>query len=66
MPLPGFDMKVLNENGEECAELETGSIAISTPLPPGFMTTLYNNDDRFVEAYMTEFEGYYSAGAYQK
>ena len=39
-----------------------GSIAIKMPLPPGFMTTLYNNDARFQTAYLDEFPGYYSAG----
>jgi hypothetical protein len=39
-----------------------GAIAIKMPLPPGFMTTLYNNDARYEEAYLSEFPGYYSAG----
>jgi propionyl-CoA synthetase len=39
-----------------------GSIAIKCPLPPGFMTTLYEDDERYREAYLDEFPGYYSAG----
>lgn len=38
-----------------------GNIALRLPLPPGFMTTLWQNDDRFKEAYMSEFPGFYSA-----
>jgi len=38
------------------------SIAIKLPLPPGFMTTLYNNHERFKSAYLEEFPGFYAAG----
>lgn len=42
---------------------ELGSIAIKLPFPPGTMQTLYNNDQRYVDAYLTEFgDTYYSAG----
>ena len=62
LPLPGYDMTVLGEEGEEVGDGEMGSIAIKMPLPPGFMTTLYNNDARYESAYLAEFPGYYSAG----
>lgn len=62
LPLPGFDMRVLGEDGKEVRKGEMGSIAIRMPLPPGFMTTLYNNDPRFESAYLSEFPGFYSAG----
>jgi propionyl-CoA synthetase len=63
LPLPGYDMCVLDpESGEELSDGEMGAIAIKMPLPPGFMTTLYNNDARYEEAYLSEFPGYYSAG----
>lgn len=65
MPLPFFEMKVLQPADEETgtaggAELpvnEQGSIAIKLPMPPGFMTTLYKNDARYKEAYLEEFPG---------
>jgi len=62
LPLPGFDIQVLDEAGAELGPDEMGSVAIKLPLPPGFMTTLYENDERFVESYLDEFPGYYSAG----
>lgn len=63
LPLPGYDMQVLcPESGVQLPDGEMGSIAIKLPLPPGFMTTLFNNDARYLEAYMSEFPGYYSAG----
>ena len=37
------------------------ALAVKMPLPPGFMTTLYNNDARYEEAYLAQFPGYYSA-----
>lgn len=61
LPLPGYDMRVLNEAGEEVGCGEMGTIALKLPLPPGFMSTLWENDERFNEIYMTEFPGYYSA-----
>lgn len=62
LALPGYDMKVLDDAGAEVAANEMGSIAIKLPLPPGFMTTLYNNEARFKSAYLDDFPGYYSAG----
>lgn len=60
LPLPGFDMVVLDPSGCQVPTGHMGSIAIRLPLPPGFMTTLLNNDERFVDAYLTEFPGFYS------
>ncbi|KAH8061009.1 synthetase [Aureococcus anophagefferens] len=62
LPLPGYDLRVLDAGGAEVARGDMGSIAIKCPLPPGFMTTLYEDDARFREAYLDEFPGYYSAG----
>jgi len=64
LPLPGFDVQVLDPEtkGRITTPGILGSIAIKLPLPPGFMPTLYNNNSRFHEAYLSEFPGYYSAG----
>tara|TARA_B100000780_G_C21117933_1_gene452482 strand:+ start:96 stop:1733 length:1638 start_codon:yes stop_codon:yes gene_type:complete len=64
LPNPGYDVKVLDaETHEEMPVGELGSIAIKLPFPPGTMQTLYNNDQRYVDAYLTEFGNeYYSAG----
>eukprot|EP00941_MAST-03F_sp_MAST-3F-sp1_P004566 g4566.t1 len=62
LPLPGYNMKVLRPNGDESPVDEMGSIAIQMPLPPGFMTTLYENPKRYEEAYLEEFPGFYSTG----
>ena len=64
LPLPGFDVKVLDaETKKELPFGELGSFAIKLPFPPGTMQSLYNNDKRFLEAYLTEFgQGYYNTG----
>ena len=41
---------------------EIGAIVVKLPMPPGSLPTLWNNDDRFVESYMSEFPGYYKTG----
>ena len=58
-PAPGWDVRVVDEN---CRELESGTIGalvIKLPLPPGTFPTLWNANERFVEAYLTEFPGFY-------
>ena len=60
LAVPGFDVRVLDDAGNEVAAGDTGSIAIKTPLPPGCLPTLWNNDDGFVDTYLSAFPGYYS------
>jgi propionyl-CoA synthetase len=60
VPMPGFDVQVLDENGKPVAAAGTlGNIVIKLPLPPGSLPTLWNADERFREAYLTAFPGYY-------
>ncbi len=61
-PVPGFDIRVLDEQGEEVAAGEIGALAIKLPLPPGSFTTLWGNDERFVSSYFKAFPGYYETG----
>jgi propionyl-CoA synthetase len=64
LPLPGYDVQVLDaESHEEMPPGELGSLAIKLPFPPGTMQTLWQNDQRYVDAYLTEFgDEYYSCG----
>ena len=59
VPMPGYDVRVLDEAGHEVPAGTTGAIALKLPLPPGCLTTLWGNDARFREAYLAEFPGYY-------
>lgn len=53
-PLVGFDVQVLNEQtGQPVPAGEKGVVAIVPPLPPGVMSTIWQNDQRFVDAYFT-------------
>ncbi|MCP5417281.1 MAG: propionyl-CoA synthetase [Chromatiaceae bacterium] len=60
--VPGYDVRVLDENGNEEAPGEIGRIMIKLPMPPGCLPTLWQNDDRFVESYLSANEGYYLTG----
>ena len=61
-PVPGYNVKVLDENGEELPDETEGTIAIKLPLPPGCLTTLWEKDDAYVSSYLETFAGYYSTG----
>jgi len=60
--VPGYDVRVLDENGKEEAPGEIGRIMIKLPMPPGCLPTLWQNDDRYVESYLSANEGYYLTG----
>lgn len=60
--VPGFDVVVLDEAGAEVAPGVMGALAIRLPLPPGTLLGLWNNDNAFIEKYLTEYPGYYNAG----
>ncbi|AEF39274.1 propionyl-CoA synthetase [Hoyosella subflava] len=62
VPVPGYDVRVLRPNGEECAPDEEGAICVKLPLPPGTLPTLWGDDDRYVAAYLSAFPGYYLTG----
>ena len=62
VPMPGYDVQILNEAGEPQPAGTLGSIAIKLPLPPGTLPTLWNADDRYKKSYLTTFPGYYETG----
>jgi propionyl-CoA synthetase len=57
--VPGYDVRVVNQDMEELPTGEMGDIVIKLPLPPGTMLTIWKADNRFVENYMTRYPGYY-------
>ena len=60
--VPGWNIQVLDPACEPVAPGEIGAISIKLPLPPGALPTLWRNDDRFVDSYMSEYPGYYQTG----
>ncbi|MBR45745.1 MAG: propionyl-CoA synthetase [Rhodospirillaceae bacterium] len=58
-PVPGMDVRVVDDNNDEVKPREIGALVIKLPLPPGTFPTLWNARKRFIEAYLEEFPGYY-------
>ena len=59
VPMPGYTVEVVDEAAKPLPPNTMGSIVIKLPMPPACLPTLWNQDDRFREAYLTEFPGYY-------
>jgi propionyl-CoA synthetase len=59
VPVPGYDVRVLDDDDRECVADQIGAIVVKLPLPPGALTTLWNADDHFVDSYLRRFPGYY-------
>jgi len=59
VPMPGYDVQVLDETGAPVPVGDIGAICIKQPLPPGCLPTLWQNDERFQESYMDAFPGFY-------
>ena len=57
--VPGYDVRVLDDDGHETPTGTIGNVVIKLPLPPGCLPTLWNNDAGYEEAYLTRFPGYY-------
>jgi len=62
VPMPGFDIKVLDSTGKELPAGKLGAIAIKLPLPPGTLPTLWNAPERFKSSYLDKYAGYYETG----
>jgi propionyl-CoA synthetase len=61
-PVPGYDIHILDPQGNEQPAGEIGSLVIKLPMPPGTLYTLWNNDAGFVEKYLKDYPGYYQSG----
>jgi propionyl-CoA synthetase len=59
VPMPGYDVQIVDEACKPVAANKMGSIVVKMPLPPGCLPTLWQQDDRFSESYLAEFPGYY-------
>ena len=62
VPLPGYDIDVLDAEGKKLGPNQLGSIVVKLPLPPGSLPTLWNADERYLKSYLTTFPGYYETG----
>jgi propionyl-CoA synthetase len=63
LPVPGYQVQIVDGIGEIVNEPEVeGNIAIKLPMPPGTLATLWGNDQRYIDSYLTAFPGYYASG----
>ncbi len=62
MPVPGYDVRIVDPDGAEVKAGETGDIVVRLPLPPGCLPTLWQDDERFVASYLSAHPGYYTTG----
>jgi propionyl-CoA synthetase len=60
--VPGYDVRVLDEGGAEAPVDGIGNIAIRLPLPPGTLSTMWNNDHGYRRYYLDPYPGYYLTG----
>ena len=60
--VPGWKIDVLDESCKPVPPGEIGAISLKLPLPPGSLPTLWQNDQRFVDSYLTKYPGYYETG----
>ncbi len=59
VPMPGWDVRVVDESNREVPAGMIGSLVAKLPMPPGAFPTLWQQDQRFRETYLAEFPGYY-------
>ena len=62
VPVPGYDVRVLDERGEPVPPGTEGAICLRLPMPPGTLPTLWGDDERFVSSYLAAHDGYYLTG----
>ena len=65
--VPGYDVRVFDDEGRDLPAGEMGSITVKLPLPPGCLPTLWNNEEGYRKAYLEQYPGYYvtSDGGYR-
>ncbi len=62
VPMPGFHVEILDDNGDLVADNTLGSIVIKLPLPPSCLSTIWGANNVFLEKYLKRFPGYYETG----
>ena len=62
VPMPGFAIDILDDNGQVLAANELGAIAVKLPLPPSCLPTIWGADAAFIDKYLSTFPGYYETG----
>jgi len=58
-PVPGYDVRFLDNNGREVPDGQLGNVVIRLPLPPGCLPTLWKADSEYEKWYLSSYPGYY-------
>src|SRR5690606_10696784 len=62
VPVPGYQVGVVADDGNPVPAGEEGSIVIKLPLPPGTLAGLWRDEERYRKSYLDAFDGYYLTG----
>ncbi len=62
LPVPGYDLRILDEQGREVGPNDEGAVVIREPLPPGALPTIWGDHQRYLDAYWSAYEGFYLTG----
>ncbi|HEX8080717.1 MAG TPA: AMP-binding protein [Jatrophihabitans sp.] len=62
VPVPGYDVRILGADRRQLGAGEEGAICLKLPLPPGVSQQVWGDDQRYLESYLSAFEGYYLTG----
>ncbi len=62
MPVPGFNVHILDEQGKQVTVNSQGFITIKLPLPPSCLTSIWGDIDRFKSSYLETYPGYFNTG----
>jgi propionyl-CoA synthetase len=62
VPVPGYNVQILDEHGKPLPPNTQGNIAIKLPLPPSCLTTIWGDMTRFKRSYLQAYPGYYVSG----
>jgi propionyl-CoA synthetase len=60
--VPGYDVRIVSEQGAEMPAGQIGTIVVKLPLPPGTLPTLWQADARYVDSYLARYQGCYLTG----
>ena len=62
VPIPGFNVQILDDKGKELPDGEQGNVAVKLPMPPGCLPGIWGDAHRFKDTYLSVFPGYYCSG----
>ena len=60
--IPGWDIRIINDENEEAERGTLGRVCFKLPLPPCHTMTIWGNDQTYIDKYLTDVPGYYLSG----